>query len=309
MLLGLCEQGNRAASSNSEPASKSLRMTNDATSLPLACTVRGCGEALAVPIRNGTTLRCPRGHSYDRARSGYWNLLQPQDSRRRRPGDDRSVVAARRRLYDSGVGQALLDAVAAAARGAENEAEFLVLDIGCGEGSALRRLRAETACRAIGVDLSVAAIECAARRDPHVTWLVANADRCIPVLAQSVDLVISLNARRPFNEIHRVLRRRGRALVAVPAPDDLAELRVAAKGSAVLLPGADGVRRECAGLFDVVTEKIVRDRRNLARAQLDDLLRIGYRGSRFSEQGRLADIADLSVTLSQVLLELEPREI
>ena len=44
----------------------------------LACSVRGCGRPLE---KNDRALVCARGHSYDIARSGYVNLLQPQDRR------------------------------------------------------------------------------------------------------------------------------------------------------------------------------------------------------------------------------------
>ena len=37
---------------------------------------------------------CPRGHSFDVARSGYINLLQPQERRSRNPGDSADAVAA-----------------------------------------------------------------------------------------------------------------------------------------------------------------------------------------------------------------------
>ena len=50
----------------------------------LLCPVRDCRMALP---REERRLLCPRGHSFDVARSGYINLLQPQDRRSKRPGD------------------------------------------------------------------------------------------------------------------------------------------------------------------------------------------------------------------------------
>ena len=69
------------------------------TSARLACTVRGCGEPL---VPEGSTLRCPRGHAFDRAREGYWSLLQPQDRRSPVAGDRPEAVEARRRWIDRG---------------------------------------------------------------------------------------------------------------------------------------------------------------------------------------------------------------
>ena len=77
--------------------------------MTLVCPVRACHLALA---RDGRRLVCARGHSFDVARSGYVNLLQPQDKRSRQPGDTALAVAGRRRLHDSGVTAPLLDAIA-----------------------------------------------------------------------------------------------------------------------------------------------------------------------------------------------------
>jgi 23S rRNA (guanine745-N1)-methyltransferase len=61
----------------------------------LLCPVRDCHMALGRAERR---LLCPRGHSFDVARSGYINLLQPQERRSKQPGDTVAAVAARRRL-------------------------------------------------------------------------------------------------------------------------------------------------------------------------------------------------------------------
>ena len=75
----------------------------------LLCPVRGCHMAL---VREERRLLCPRGHSFDVARSGYINLLQPQQRRSKQPGDTAAAVAGRRRLHDRGVTGPLLDAIA-----------------------------------------------------------------------------------------------------------------------------------------------------------------------------------------------------
>ena len=41
---------------------------------------------------------CADGHRYDRAREGYFNLLPVQNKASRDPGDDKAMVAARRRV-------------------------------------------------------------------------------------------------------------------------------------------------------------------------------------------------------------------
>src|SRR5438477_7797669 len=99
--------------------------------LQLLCTVRNCRAPLA---REDRRVVCASGHSFDIARSGYINLLQPQDRRSREPGDSAGVVAARRRIFERGITKPIDDAIASMIRG------DTILDAGCGEGHILGTL-------------------------------------------------------------------------------------------------------------------------------------------------------------------------
>src|SRR6202041_1490808 len=127
----------------------------------LVCPVRNCRLSLT---RDGQRLLCERGHSFDVARSGYINLLQPQDRRSKDPGDTREAVAARRRLHDRGISGPLLDAIAETIALIPGDT---VLDAGCGDGFYLGSLAREKGVEAHGVDISIPAIDAAARRYPE----------------------------------------------------------------------------------------------------------------------------------------------
>lgn len=185
----------------------------------LVCPVRDCHLPL---VRDNRRMVCERGHSFDIARSGYINLLQPQDRRSRQPGDTIAAIAGRRRLHDLGVTAPLLAAIADLT-GAS--ADDTALDAGCGGGFYLGTLARRFGFSGNGVDISVPAIESAAKRYPECEWIVANADRFIPYGAGSFSLVMSITARMNSGEFRRVLRKNGRLLIALPAPDDLIELR------------------------------------------------------------------------------------
>jgi 23S rRNA (guanine745-N1)-methyltransferase len=222
----------------------------------LLCPVRDCHLALERAKRR---LLCPRGHSFDVARSGYINLLQPQERRSKQPGDTAAALAARRRLHDRGVTQPLRDAIAdvLAARGSD-----IVLDAGCGDGFYLGTLAHKTGFEAHGVDISSRSIDAAARRYPECEWIVANADRFLPYADRSFSIVLSITARMNAGEFRRVLGDDGRLLVAVPAPDDLSELR-----SHIGEPGRDRVPRTVETFAPHFTLK---DRRHVATtADLD----------------------------------------
>jgi 23S rRNA (guanine745-N1)-methyltransferase len=185
----------------------------------LRCPVRSCHQALA---REERRVVCPRGHSFDIARSGYINLLQPQERRAAHPGDTSAAVAARRRLHDLGVTEPLRLAISEAVGATSEDA---VLDAGCGDGFYLGGLNRETSCDAHGVDISTPAVDAAARRYPECEWVVANADRALPYADRSFNILLSITARMNAAEFRRVLRDDGRLLIALPASDDLIELR------------------------------------------------------------------------------------
>jgi 23S rRNA (guanine745-N1)-methyltransferase len=189
----------------------------------LLCSVRDCHMALVLEKRR---LVCPRGHSFDVARSGYINLLQPQERRSKKPGDTAEAVAARRRLHDRGVTEPLLNGIAEMMAASPTD---IVLDAGCGDGFYLGTLARQTCFAAHGVDISIPAVDAAARRYPGCKWIVANADRFVPYADHSFSMVMSITARMNAGEFRRVLRDDGRLLVALPAPEDLIELRGAGR--------------------------------------------------------------------------------
>lgn len=286
--------------------------------IELRCPVRGCGATIpavaaqARPRRGSSgaaALRGPCGHSFDIARSGYINLLQPQDRRAKVPGDTAGAVAARRRLLDAGAATALLAALAATIEELELPSGARTLDIGAGEGSLLGTLAGRLGLEAVGVDLSVRAADLAARRFPGVLWLVANADRGLPLADGSVDLVLSITARRNSGECARVLAAGGRLVVAVPAPDDLAELREAILGSASREDRAAKVIEEHAADFELAGRREAREQRRFSTALLEDLLVSTYRAGRAGRRERVKELGELAVTLSHSVVVLRRKSV
>lgn len=254
----------------------------------LQCTVRDCHVALA---RDGRVLRCSRGHSFDVARSGYVNLLQPQERRSKEPGDAAKAVEARRRMHDRGVSGPLLSAIGemlGASAGDE------VLDAGCGDGFYLGSLAARDGFAGHGVDISIAAVHAAAKRYPQCEWIVANADRFIPYADGSFTRVMTITARRNASEFRRVLRTGGRLLVAVPSPEDLIELRGRGKDR------VDLVRQEFAAEFQFVEQRRAAAVAELDKAAVEDVLAAIYRPL------RAAPVEAMTVTFSLDLLAFEP---
>jgi 23S rRNA (guanine745-N1)-methyltransferase len=222
-------------------------------------------------VREERRVVCPRGHSFDIARSGYINLLQPQDRRSKQPGDTEAAIQGRRRLHDLGVTEPLFHGIADVVAPSQKD---IVLDAGCGDGFYLGSLAHQFGFNAHGIDISVPAVDAAARRYPSCEWIVANADRFVPCADRSFSIVLSITARMNAGEFRRVLGDGGRLLVALPAPEDLIELRG---------EGRDRVDRTIqtfARDFTLVDKRRVSTTADLDSAAVDDVLHSIYRPRR-----------------------------
>jgi 23S rRNA (guanine745-N1)-methyltransferase len=291
---------------------------------PLLCTVRACRRPL---IRGRRAFRCDRGHSFDIARDGYVNLLQPQDRRSRRAGDPREAVEARAALLHDGIGAGNMRAIVSAAALALPRTSPIAVDLGSGSGEVLRTLAELRPICGIGIDLSTAAAAHSARsvtltQPPALTsqtsavavvsisseliWVVANADRVLPLADGSVDLIMSVQGRRNPAECRRILAECGRLLVSVPAPDDLVELRQAVQGAGTHRDRSEDLIRTHEPWFRVVELQRIEEKHVLEHEALLNLLRATYRGTRASMADSVTALTSLEVTLASDVVLFEP---
>ncbi len=238
--------------------------------------------------RNGYS--ASRGHSFDIARSGYVNLLQPQDRRSKQPGDTAEAVAARRRLHDRGVTVPLLDAI-----GKFLSPDDIVLDAGCGDGFYLGTLARRIGFDAHGVDISIPAVEAAAKRFPEYEWIVANADRFVPYADRTFSMVLSITARMNAAEFRRVLRDDGKLLVAIPAPRDLSELRGVGRDR------SERTIETFAREFSLLDRRSVTTQADLDAAAVQDVLHSIYRPLR----SKPVDAMRLTFSLDLLLFRVQ----
>lgn len=183
-----------------------------------------CGAPLH---REGRVARCAAGHSFDRAREGYYNLLPPGKGTH---GDNRAMIEARRRFLAGGSYAFLAEAVASLACGVMPR-DGVLLDAGAGEGyytnQVARRLdEAEISKQFFAFDISKEAVRYAARLCPGVQCAVASSYR-IPVLSGQVDLLLCLFAPFCREEFLRVLAPGGYLIMAIPEREHLFGLKAA----------------------------------------------------------------------------------
>lgn len=253
-------------------------------------------------------LVCPAGHCFDRAKEGYWNLLQPQDRKSKNPGDHDDAVLARHRWLNRGHAEGLVEAIRPwieATRLPDGQVTR-TMDLGCGEGTfgpALFDDPSESYC---GIDLSKRAVKLASRRWKEATWVLSNADRFLPAASGSVGRVVSLFGRRPIDEISRVLVADGHCIIAVPGEDDLIELREEVQQAGHRRSRWERIADDFADAsFSKVEQKTWRQSIDLDREAIADALAMTYRGVRHSQQRRLAAVDGMNVTLSADLLWLQ----
>ena len=193
----------------------------------LACPV--CGAELAL---HPTAATCPRAHTFDRARSGYLNLLLSNKKQSAEPGDSPAMLQSRRAFLQGGyydpMAEATATAVAAAMAGRTNAH---VADLGCGEGFFTARTRTALAAAidpppvCYGVDISRPGVKMAAGYGKDIHWVVASLHNS-PFLPQSLDAVLSIFAPIDTADARRIIRDDGTLVTVTPGPDHLDALRI-----------------------------------------------------------------------------------
>lgn len=169
-------------------------------------------------------LGCQTGHRFDIAKEGYSNLLPVQHKNSKNPGDNPQMIAARRAFLEQGHYGPLALAIVELLRPLAQATKLKLLDIGCGEGYYSANLCHDLGLEGYGIDISKAAIKAAAKRYPTQHWAVASAYQ-LPVLDQSMDILLRVYAPSLPAEMARVCKKQGWLLTVTPAPMHLYEFK------------------------------------------------------------------------------------
>lgn len=181
-----------------------------------------CGSRLE---KRGKSYLCPNGHSYDIASEGYVHLLRPDEMHSKSPGDDKNMVAARRRFLEAGYYDIFSDRLNGLVRQYAGGGVFL--DAGCGEGFYTGRMRAcfpPGAADFYGFDISKRAIRLAAKKYRGISFAVGSMFH-IPVVSAAADCATDVFAPIVPPELCRVLRPGGLLILAVPGERHLFGLK------------------------------------------------------------------------------------
>ena len=258
-------------------------------------------------VEDSTGAWCDNGHRIDRAREGYLNLLPGGRLKGRPAGDDGEMLRARRAVFDAGLYAPVQEAVASMVA---RFSPTVVVDTGCGEGA---YLSAVAAPQRLGIDIAKDGIRLASRRYRDARWAVASSYH-LPVDDSVADVVLSVFAPRPFDELHRVLRPGGVVVVASPGPDHLTGLTELIYGTARVheqrahtsapdAPGDVGGADEAVPATSVAREQVRFALTLTSAMEITDLLHMTPYWWRASAEQRAAigDLAGLTTTVDVVI--------
>lgn len=172
------------------------------------------------------TWRCENRHAFDEAKSGYLNLLPVQQKKSKQPGDDKTMVNARRHFHDAKGYQPLMAAlVAIIQQQYAGQTEVCIFDAGCGEGSYLGFIvqalqDVGVTVQASGCDIAKHAVDLAAKRYKNCHFAVASSVN-LPLKDASQDVVLQVFAPGCNHEYERVIAPGGLLIAVDPAENHL----------------------------------------------------------------------------------------
>ncbi len=169
------------------------------------------------------SLKCSNGHCFDRAKSGYINLLSGKGGNH---GDPKEMVLARKSFLDKGYYKPLCEIIAKTA--AEiTPSDGVLLDCGCGEcyyTDKIAKLLPEA--HVMGIDVSKDAVNYGCKRNKALDLAVASV-YAVPMADSFVDTAVSVFAPCATEEFLRVLKPEGHLIMAIGAENHLWSLKKA----------------------------------------------------------------------------------
>ena len=161
---------------------------------------------------------CLNGHSFDRSREGYINLIVGG----RLPtattsGDTPESLLARRRFFAT---HSYMP-IATALKESLGVIDGPVLDVGCGEGFYLAHI---DATEKYAIDIAKKAVQLTNKLIPTARCAVASAFR-LPIMNHSCAAVFSVFSPHSFEEFQRVLQPGGTWVTVTPGPHHLQQMR------------------------------------------------------------------------------------
>ena len=179
------------------------------------------------PLFGEKSLKCENNHCFDRAKSGYINLLSGKGKNH---GDPKEMVLSRKNFLDKGYYLPLAERVSGICY--ENTPEnAVILDCGCGECYYTEKIYSEFVKKGknasfAGIDVSKDAVNYGSKRFPACELAVASV-YAMPAADKSCDAVINIFSPLAREEYLRVLKDNGILIMAIGGENHLWSLKKA----------------------------------------------------------------------------------
>lgn len=182
-----------------------------------------CGEKLNIEEKRCV---CSNGHSYDRARGGYYNLLLGSSGGTH--GDNREMIFARREFLGAGYYLPLAEKLSELTL-RYTESRGCILDAGAGEGYYTNIIERRVHDRdnvsdVSAFDISKDAVREISKKNPRISLAVAGSYH-MPISDCEFDTVINTFSPLALEETRRVLKSGGHFIMAIPGEMHLFDLK------------------------------------------------------------------------------------
>ena len=174
------------------------------------------------------SLICSNNHTFDFAKQGYLNLMTQQSNSHY----SKELFEARHKIInDSELYEEMHKSISNVIKNSMDTSidPFLIVDLGCGEGSHLQRIIDECgieAVTAVGLDIAKEGIVTAAKRYENLIWLVADLAKS-PLADHSFHIILNILSPSNYKEFKRMLVDDGFVIKVVPGSNYLKEVREA----------------------------------------------------------------------------------
>lgn len=216
-----------------------------------------CSEEL---INQDKCLVCKNKHSFDKAKSGYVNLLTVNHKNSKIPGDNKIMVNARRDFLSKGYYKVLSDNLNKIIyKHIKTKKSPQILDAGCGEGYYLNNIYSFLTDNNInpdilGIDISKFALNSASKVNKNIMYGVASIFN-LPIKTNSCDVLLNLFAPFSNDEFLRVLKDNGLLFMVIPSTNHLWQLKCAIYDT----PYKNDVKDYSLDGFNLIDKAIIKD--------------------------------------------------
>lgn len=171
------------------------------------------------------SLVCNNNHCFDLAKEGYVNLLPINSKKSKDPGDNATMMLARRAFLEAGYYEPLAEKLAEIVKNLSGSQKAVALDSGCGEGYYTGYIKDRNKMiDMLGVDISKVAIRYASKKYRDVSFCVASSFE-LPIDDGFVDILMRIYAPSSPSELKRVIKKGGFLIIVTPGERHLYQLR------------------------------------------------------------------------------------